>query len=339
MRDILPAMKTWAEQAKPFVLARVVSTWGSAPRRVGSGMAIASEKEFAGSVSGGCVEGAVINEAIEVLKSGQVRLLEFGVDNETAWSVGLSCGGQIRVLLEVFPLFVQDETDREVGTAWLDSLEEGRGAVVISELGGHRGGHSIVLQDGRIVGKHYDRLAEIADEPRTGIHELGGEKAFVHAIKGRQLLLIIGATDIATHLVRLAVGFDFDTVVVDPRPAFAEAGRFDPGPTQILETWPDEALETIPLTVDTYAVLLSHNPRIDDPALRKLLASPVPYIGALGGRKTQEKRRQRMLDAGFPQRVVDRIKGPVGLDIGASSPAEIALSILAEVIATRNTGI
>ena len=159
---------------------------------------------------------------------------------------------------------------------------------------------------------------------------------FLHVFTGREVLLVFGATDIATYLVRFAHQVGFQTVVIDPRPAFADAARFDPAPDQILDGWPDEVIERYELTSDTYAVLLSHNPRIDDPALKLLLKSQCRYIGALGGRKTQSARRERMRDAGFSADEIDRIHGPVGLDIGAAGPAEIALSIISEIVAVRN---
>jgi len=300
-------------------------------------MAVASDHEFVGSVSGGCVEASVVEQATEVLQSREPRLLEFGVDNDLAWSVGLSCGGQIRVLLEYFPSFSDDASEREVGISWLDALRGGKPCVVVSWFEGPDHGHCLVFPDGRVVGNQRSEISELGRRRQSELTQSGGQDAFIHVIRGREILLIVGATDIATHLVRFAKHLDFQTVVIDPRPVFTDPSRFDPEPDRILSAWPDEALADLSLTADTYAVLLSHNPRIDDPALHRLLGSGVRYIGALGSRKTQEKRRQRLVESGFSNEQVSRIRGPVGLSIGAASPAEIALSIMAEIVASRNS--
>lgn len=319
MRDLLPTIRQWADESRPFVLARVVSTWGSAPRAVGAAMAIDADGAFVGSVSGGCVEGAVIQEAGHVLESRRPKLLEFGVDDERAWSVGLTCGGKIQVLLELFPLFSDDPAQQEAGALWLDRLERGLPLTITSRI------------DQALV-----EVGDVNSVGKSGLVSTDDELVFVHHTRGLERLVIIGATDIATHLVRLARQFDFETTVVDPRPAFSNISRFDPAPDRILSTWPDEALTVSPPTPDTYAVVLSHKPDLDDPALHVLLRSDVRYIGALGSRRTQEKRRKRLADHGFTQDQVDRVRGPVGLSIGAAGPAEIALSIMAEIIAVRN---
>jgi xanthine dehydrogenase accessory factor len=283
-------------------------------------MAIDADGAFVGSVSGGCVEGAVIQEAGHVLESRRPKLLEFGVDDERAWSVGLTCGGKIQVLLELFPLFSDDPAQQEAGALWLDRLERGLPLTITSRID-----QALVEVDiANSVGK-------------SGLVTSDDELVFVHHVRGLARLLIIGATDIATHLVRLARQFDFEITVVDPRPAFSDVTRFDPTPDRVLTAWPGEALTEDLLTADTFGVLLSHKPGVDDPALHRFLDAGIGYIGALGSRKTQEKRRQRLADDGFSQDQIDRIHGPVGLDIGAANPAEIALSIMAQIIAVRNS--
>lgn len=340
MKDILPTIQRWFDNERPFVLARVAKTWGSAPRRVGSAMAVADDGKFAGSVSGGCVEGAVIEQAAEVLETREPMLLEFGVEDERAWSVGLSCGGQIKVLLEYFPSFSEESSEREAGAAWLAALHEGEPFVVVSGFGDAGRGHCIVFPDERFFGNSAfgpgDPVASAVAAFEAGQSELLEDRLFVHVIPGKQILLIIGGTDIATHLVRLAAPLEFETVVVDPRPVFADAARFAPEPDRIMDSWPDDALAELRITADTYAVLLSHNPKIDDPALEILLRSEARYVGALGSRKTHAKRCERLREAGFSDATIERIRGPVGLDIGASSPSEIALSIMAQIVAARN---
>jgi xanthine dehydrogenase accessory factor len=303
-------------------------------------MAVTADGSFVGSVSGGCVEGAVIERAVEVMASGEPALVEFGVDDELAWSVGLSCGGRIAVLVEPFPSFSTARAERDVGEAMLEALRQHKPITIVSRIGLNPT-HWLVHADGRIMGpdpESHDAVkrAATSTDGRSRRVDVAGEDLFVHVIRGKEVLLIIGATDIATHLVRLARPFGFESIVIDPREAFTDPSRFEPAPDRLLTMWPDDALADIPITGDTYAVLLSHNPRVDDPALTALLNAEPRYVGALGGRKTQQRRRARMIDAGFSEDQVDQIHGPVGLDIGASSPAEIALSIMAEIIAARN---
>jgi len=339
MIDILPTLKIWVQEDKPFALARVISTWGSAPRRVGATMLISHDSEIAGSVSGGCIEGSVIEAAVEAISSGSSRLLEYGVSDETAWSVGLSCGGSVRVFVTPWDVL----TASVDGPKLLRSVESGRPGVLVSLLRDGADRHTLISADpvSRTIPDTDDILPheriEAALRARNSelVRKVDSEW-FLHVLAPRPRLLIVGASDIAVRLVALAARLNFETVVVDPRAVFTQTDRFDPAPDRLVCDWPQEVIEQETLDEDTFAVLLTHDPKIDDPALHVLLKSPVAYVGALGGARTQKKRRERLRDSGFSTEAVGRIHGPVGLDIDAATPAEIALSILAEVVAVKN---
>ncbi|MFT4605097.1 MAG: xanthine dehydrogenase accessory factor [Rhodothermales bacterium] len=308
MRDVYPTMKTWSKAGIRFALARVIETWGSAPRPPGAAMIVSEMGQVAGSVSGGCIEGAVITEALGCIEDGKRRYCTFGVDSETAWSVGLSCGGQVSVLVQPF------DPATQVGMQWLARLESGDPLQVRTALEG---------EDEGIADPQGDATTSLV----AGI--------FNHLIPRQARLLIIGGADIAVHLTALAVRLDFEVTVIDPRAVFTDPDRFDVRPHRLVTAWPQEELGDFAPDNQTFAVLLTHDPRIDDPALQILLSSRAAYIGALGGRKTQTARRDRMRAAGFSEEDLGRICGPVGLRIGAVGPAEIAASIAAELVAVR----
>lgn len=343
MRDILPTLLKWHEENKIFAIARVLSTWGSAPRRPGATMLISRDVQVVGSVSGGCIEASVIDSASAVLESGMPKVLEFGVDDERAWSVGLSCGGHVRVFVETWSSFE--------GSGLVESLRADAPFVLASTVGTGESSHSVIHRDGSILGDILGKmvgerpgdeeavldaaLAALA-ERKSKEKDIDNETFFLHVFPEPQRLVIVGGADITVSLLAFAKAMDFETIVVDPREIFTSSDRFDVEPDHIHRTWPQEILPNIKLDENTYAVLLTHDPKIDDPALRLLLERPVAYIGALGGKRTQEKRNNRLLEAGFSLDQVDRIHGPVGVDIGAASPKEIALSIMAEIVSVRN---
>jgi len=289
----------------------VVETWGSAPRRVGAQLAIAGDGRIAGSVSGGCVEGAVIVEALEALETGEHRLLEFGVSDADAFAVGLACGGTIRVLVEPVGAAIPEDLLAELVAA-----RAKRQAVA----------YELRLSDGtrRLLHGAYPERMRM---DRSGFEEEGELFVAVHNPPLR--LAVVGAVHIAQALVPMARIAGYDPVLIDPRPAFAAPDRF-PGET-VLDDWPDAALEGLELDGRTALVLLTHDPKLDDPALHAALAGEVFYIGALGSTRTHAKRVDRLRAAGFTEAQIGRIHGPVGLDIGAAGPAEIAVAILAEM--------
>lgn len=303
----------WHRKGIGAALATVVQTWGSAPRRVGSQLAIGGDGRIEGSVSGGCVEGAVIVEAIEAIEEGEARLLEFGVSDDDAFAVGLACGGTIRVLVEPVGKVLSEEMLAE-----LVQIRAGRDAVTyeVNITTGKRR----LLRDGYAERRRMDR---------SGFEEDGETFVAVHNPPLR--LIVVGAVHIAQALVPMARIAGYDPVIVDPREAFASEQRF-PG-EQILHDWPDEAVAKLGLDPRTALVLLTHDPKLDDPALQAALAADVFYIGALGSTRTHAKRVERMLAAGFTATRIDRIHGPIGLDIGAAGPSEIAVAILGEMTA------
>lgn len=311
MRDILEFGERCLQEGKRFAIAVVTQTWGSSPRPVGSMMAVSEDGAIAGSVSGGCVEGAVIEAAQRALVCGSGEILRFDqLDPDDVWSVGLSCGGKIEVLVSL------------PGGDWEEAFVRARENVAFD------------LE----IWEQGARIHELPLAPRNGGEKgLGDDGFFLYHHRWADQLVILGGVHIAVPLIAMAKTLGFQTILIEPRPAFADPTRFEVEPDETLEEWPDKALEQVHLDGSTYAVLLTHDPKIDDVALRILLRSAVRYIGALGSRTTQEQRRSRLLGEGFSAGEVARISGPVGLDIGAITPAEIAVSILAEIVQVRRT--
>ena len=313
----------WHRAGRGAALATVVQTWGSAPRQAGSQMVVAGDGAMMGSVSGGCVEGAVILAAQEALAEGQARLLEFGVSDEDAFAVGLACGGEIRVLVQ------------PVGTALPEPLladlvaaREAREAVaLLVDLEGF-GARLVTAAQADAA------LAERLRSDRSGVDP--GSTVFAGLHDPPLRLMVIGAVHIAQALIPMARLAGFDPVLIDPRGAFGSEARF-PGEV-ILDDWPDAALAALQPDARTAVVTLSHDPKIDDPAILAALGSPAFYLGCLGSARTHARRLERLRAAGIAEADIARIHGPVGLRIGAKSPAEIALSILAEMVQRLREG-
>lgn len=302
----------WYRAGRGAVLATVVETWGSAPRPVGSQLVISGEGEMEGSVSGGCVEGAVVVEAMDAVESGAAKMLEFGVSDDEAFAVGLACGGRIRVWVE--------PVGKALPEALLAELVEARAArrpvaYVVNTGTGAR----------RLEGR--EAWPERFRADRSGMEEDG--ETFVHVHNPPLRMVVVGAVHIAQALVPMARMAGYDVSLVDPRPAFAQETRF-PGEA-VIEDWPDEALDEIGLDARTAVVTLTHDPKLDDPAISRALRSEIFYLGCLGSSRTHAKRVARLSEAGFSDEEIAKIHAPVGLDIGARGPAEIAVSILAEV--------
>lgn len=300
----------WHREGKGAALATVVETWGSAPRRVGSQLAISGAGEIEGSVSGGCVEGAVVAEAIDAIEEGKPVMLEYGVSDGDAFAVGLACGGTIRVLVE------------PVGTVMpVEILEELVQARAMREPVAYVTG---LKAQRRLVRDGFDDRFRM---DRSGFE--ADSKTFVAIHNPPLRLIIVGAVHIAQALVPMARIAGYDPLLIDPRESFGSAARF-PGET-ILHDWPDEGVRAFGLDTRTALVLLTHDPKLDDPALEEALASDVFYLGALGSTRTHAKRVARLTEEGFTEAQIARIHAPVGLDIGAKSPAEIAIAIMAEI--------
>jgi xanthine dehydrogenase accessory factor len=345
MRDIFPDLDRWRTQNQPIALATVIQTWGSAPRGVGAKMALTANSEMAGSVSGGCVEGAVMQTGLDVLKTGQPQLLHFGVADETAWEVGLACGGTIEVFVQTL--------DPKFYEAVRATLNEDQPAANVTVIRGPKEllGREILLRDDdQHIGSLGSGLDDVAlSEARAAllegksrrfvVPEAGLEpiELFIEVLLPAPTLIVIGGVHIALALVALAKTLDYRTVVVDPRQAFGSEARFPTSRVdRLIQSWPDEALAQIGLTRSTAVATLTHDPKLDDPALKIALPSPAFYVGALGSRQTQARRRERLLAQGLSEAHVARLRGPIGLNLGARTPEEIALSIIGEVVAARN---
>ncbi|OGO37689.1 MAG: hypothetical protein A2W35_01725 [Chloroflexi bacterium RBG_16_57_11] len=338
MRDILQDLDRWFEEDKTVALATVIQTWGSSPRRVGAKMAVTAAGEIAGSVSGGCVEGAVAETALMVLKTGQPQLLHFGVSDETAWEVGLACGGQIDVFVNLL--------DRIVYRATYEAIAHEDAFAIATQLKGPQptiGKSLIVRPDGSYEGKldseylspTLHAALEALQAGRSGRVEIPQAEVFCEVYLPPPSLVMIGGVHIAIALATLARTLGYRTIVIDPRRAFGSHERF-PHADQLIQAWPDEALAQIEITPRTAIAMLTHDPKLDDPGLQAALPSAAFYVGALGSQKTQAARRERLLAAGLDPALLSRLHGPIGLNIGAQTPEEIALSILAEVVAASH---
>lgn len=307
----------WHRAGRGAALATVVQTWGSAPRRVGAQMVVSGDGQIEGSVSGGCVEGAVMVEAMEAIDSCKGTLLEFGVSDGDAFAVGLACGGTIKVLVE--PVGTVLSEDVLSGLVAARAARQAVAYVANVETGGGN-----LTEEG---------FADRFRMDRSGVEEDG---RFVAIHNPPLRLVVVGAVHIAQALVPMARIAGFDPIIVDPRSAFGSEARF-PGET-ILEEWPDEAMQKVGLDARTALVLLTHDPKLDDPALHIALKSGAFYVGALGSTRTHAKRVERLREAGFTEEDIARIHGPIGLDIGAASPAEIGVSILSEMLSVLRKG-
>jgi xanthine dehydrogenase accessory factor len=341
MKDIFPQIQSWAETGNRFALATVVHTWGSAPRQVGAALAVSEEGEMIGSVSGGCVEGAVVKEALSILEENRPRVLKFGVTDEEAWTVGLTCGGTIHLLVEPFLAFNREEQD--IWRRLSQTVSDNQSCVLATAMAGEKPEHALVFPDGETLGMAPDpALVEAALKAfrarKNQVFEGERGEYFIQVFPRKSQLLIVGAAHITADLVRLGNLYDFETIVIDPRGFFAHQTQFPEPPHQLMNDWPAEVLPGFILDEYAYAVLLSHDPKIDDQALQILLNSGIGYIGALGSGRTHEKRVRRLRDAGFSEEQIARIHGPVGVNINAKSAKEIALSILAQIVMVQNGG-
>jgi len=341
MKSLLPFLKNWTTQNETFAIARVIKTWGSSPRPIGSALLVNEKMEMQGSVSGGCVEGAVAKASLAVIESGKSELLSFGVADEEAWTVGLSCGGRVEVFVERFMAFNEKMEEQIVWKQLHNCLENNKACILLTRLEEGVSFHSLVLPDGKTYGQIItDEMAKETlrcyQERKNQVIEYEDTRYFIQIFPRKSQMLIIGAAHITTHLVELAKIYDFETIVIDPRGFFAQGTQFSVPPDHILEAYPEEVLKNYTLDAFTYAVILSHDPKIDDNALHILLKSEVGYIGALGSKRTHAKRVQRLTATGFSTTEIARIHSPVGVDINAKSPAEIALSVMGEIIKEKN---
>ena len=331
MRDILDTVTQWLAADETIVLATVIRAEGPSPRPVGSRMAVTGSGGMAGSISGGCVEGDVFRHTQDVLESGKARTLHYEGIDEEGWQVGLACGGAIDVYVE--PLV---DPHRQL----IQALRREETVGFVTRLDGTA--HLLAWPDGRVQGDRSlasDLLPFLGSAPyppsrvqlRPGAHA----DVFLEILSRRPTLTIVGAVHIAVPLVALARLLGYHVRLVDARRAFATRERF-PDVDDIIVAWPQDAFTPETLRLQDALVILTHDPKFDVPALEAGLRSPVGYIGLLGSTTTQAKRHAALRESGFEEEDLQRIHGPVGLDLGGRRPAEIALAIMAEIVATRN---
>ncbi len=340
MRDLLHDYERLSAAGEPFGRAVVTSVWGSAPRPEGSSMLATASGVMAGSVSGGCVEGATAAEIASAIERGTPKLVTFGVSDEKAWEVGLACGGTIKVLVQPAVPAEVLAAARGPGGEVVATAVEGReagGSARVNETGGVEGPLAERVPRDALAAAALDALRR----ERSGTVSLetpaGSATVFLEVFPRRPRLVIFGGVHIATALVPLARLLGYRTIVADGRQAFLTRERF-PDADELILAWPEEAFERIGLDAGCYVCILSHDPKFDEPALRLALRSPAAYVGAIGSKKTQAKRRDWLRSEGFGEADIARVHGPIGLELGGREPAETALAILAEMTAVRYGG-
>jgi xanthine dehydrogenase accessory factor len=331
--DLLELATAWLGEGRRVALATVVATWGSSPCPPGSQLLADDAGRFMGSVSGGCVEGEVIRRARAVIETCEPELLQFGIADEEAWSVGLSCGGRIQIFVE--------PVDRMKSDVLSAILQAKRAKVPLALLTQLRTGEQIVVGptstsgDAEIDEVAIKRSRELLAEDRSERFESASGSVFIQVFNPPFKLILVGAVHIAQTLAVLGSLAGYEILIIDPRGAFSAAERF--AGFRVDARWPDRALAEVTADRRTALVALTHDPKLDDPALDWALRSTAFYIGALGSRKTQEKRLNRLAKRGFAATDCARIHGPVGLGIGAVTPAEIAISIMAQITQVRRS--
>jgi xanthine dehydrogenase accessory factor len=332
VREVLSEIERWRGRGERVALATVIATRKSAPRPVGSKLAVSERGEMAGSVSGGCVENEVFGHACEVLAGAEPQILTYGISDELALTVGLPCGGEIDVFVGA-----PNEALLERLARVIESQER---AVLFTVVEGEEpGSELLVTEEGDRIGDAPEealaRFDEVLRAGRNRVLELDdGRKVFAEVYGPPPRLLVIGAVDTAEALCAAAKLLGWHTIVADARSKFATKERL-PSADEVLAAWPQDALAHVEPDHQTAVVILTHDDKFDLPAIKGALETEAFYIGALGSRRNQARRRERLLEAGVDEEQLGRVSGPCGLDIGADTPAETAFSILAEIMATR----
>ena len=352
MKELLPTLEAWRLEGEGIGRAVVVRTFGSAPRPEGAVLLRADDGRIAGSVSGGCVEGAAAEEIERARRDGHSRVIRYGISDEEAWDVGLACGGTIDVLIEPsLPAAVEaGARDRSIAVATVlpaDAPPPDFGAsppgdgeppqppIVVAADGIVEGSLGSPAADAALVGAVREAL--LRGTSRTV--EIEGRSVFVEAFPARPRLVVVGAVEVARSLVRFARELGYETIVIDGRASFATPERFPPDQVdRLIVGWPDEVADEIGLGPDDAVAVLTHDVKFDEPAIVEALRRNCRYVGAVGSRKTQGDRRERLRAAGVGENELARLRGPVGLDLGGRAPAETALAIMAEVVANRYGG-
>jgi xanthine dehydrogenase accessory factor len=338
MRDVLSDLDRWDAAGQAAAVATVLSIRRSAPRAPGSKMAVSASGEVAGMISGGCVEGSVVETCLEVIDGAPPRSVHYGIADEEAWGVGLPCGGEIEVWISRWepsgaPARLA-ALAREGGRGALVTLLDGSGAALFLDADGATEGG---LGDAQLDAAAREAAGELMWAERSERRPLGPDAAdaFVDVVYPSPRLLIVGAIDLAGALCRVARTLGWRPWVIDPRPAFATQRRF-PDAEEVIVAWPQKAFAQLGIDRATAVAALTHDPKIDDAALEIALRSEASYVGAMGSRPAQARRRERLLELGLGDAELDRLAAPIGLDLGALSPEETALSVMAEIVALRH---
>ncbi|MGH2465019.1 MAG: XdhC family protein [Candidatus Limnocylindrales bacterium] len=350
MRELIETIDAWQDEGVDFGRAVVVRTFGSAPRPPGAVLLAAADGRLAGSVSGGCVEGAAFEQITGARTDNRARVIRYGISDEEAWDVGLACGGTIDVLVEprLRPEIVA--AARAAGTCVAIPLPADAPppefAVVTPGAGEEPARVAVVSVDGTLTGSLGSATADgllrtaamqALDRGESATVLIDGRQVFLEAFPVKPRLVVVGAVEVARFLVRFARELGYTTIVVDGRASFATPVRF-PDVDELIVGWPDEVAEQIGLGPGDAVAVLTHDVKFDEPAIIGALRRGCRYVGAVGSRKTQGDRRARLRDAGLTDPELDRLRGPVGLDLGGRAPAETALAIMAEVVAERRGG-
>jgi len=350
MRELNDTIASWQSEGLDFGRAIVVRTFGSAPRPAGAVMLAAADGRLAGSVSGGCVEGAAFEEISSARQDDRARVIRYGISDEQAWDVGLACGGTIDVLVEPRLRPEIAAASRSAGVCVAIPLPADAPSAEFGPVtpGDGEAPPSVVLvaEDGTLTGSLGSAAADAAlrvvalkalDRGESGTVEIEGRQVFLEAYPVKPRLVVVGAVEVARFLVRFARELGYETIVVDGRASFATPARF-PDIDQLIVGWPDEVADQIGLGPRDAVAVLTHDVKFDEPAIVEALRRGCRYVGAVGSRKTQGDRRARLREAGLTDSELDQLRGPVGLDLGGRAPAETALAIMAEVVAERRGG-
>ena len=341
MNSVLDTIENWIQRGDRVAVATVVDTKKSAPQPAGTKMGINELGEVVGAVSGGCVEGAVVEVAERIIDGAAPQLLHYGIADDDAWDVGLPCGGEISV-------WVQNYVAGEAQARFTELAQSGARAALVTVVrgrAGDRGAHAraprrrarrarwaIAGLDEAAVGFAREALWT----ERSELHEVGESKLFVDVVAPPPRLIIVGAVDFAAQLCEVAKIAGWRPFVIDPRARFATTARF-PAAERVIVAWPDDGFAQLdPIDQATAIAVLTHDPKLDDAALHAALRSEAFYIGAMGSRRAQARRRERLLAAGLDAELLDRVAAPIGLDLGALTAAETALSIMSEIVALRH---
>jgi xanthine dehydrogenase accessory factor len=331
MDDIAGTISQWLRAGEKLALATVINVDGSAPRDEGAKMAITSSGLVAGSVSGGCVESAVAQEAMTVMQSGTPKIVRYGINRNMMWDVGLACGGAIDVFIEPLAKPLPERNGQAFAVCTIVRGPRGVGNQIVVDAHGSVEG-DLANADAQAHAK--DSALELLRGSQSKTVQVGEYEVFIDVQIPSPRAVLVGAVHIAVALCEMATQAGFAVTVIDPRSALCNRERF-PHATALMVEWPQDALPKLVFDDQTYVAVLTHDEKFDDPTLLHVLPSRARYVGAIGSKKTQALRRTRLLEAGMSEHAVDRLRGPIGLDIGAQTPEEIAVAILAEMIAAK----